>query len=195
MPVKVYKFRPDAEPDHKTPSFISEAHTLLRSSAFMLSSEERQLIGYDERFEARWWRVEKVMWWAGILVLAVAALGVFGRGPLVHRQARAKELQVEFDRIVRYETATKIDITLPAAGDVGRVFVSRTLLDGLQLQSIVPRPLGAQPRPDGVLLFFPADSQRGHVTLVAEPSRVGFAHATVGLADGPRVSFTQFIVP
>jgi hypothetical protein len=161
----------------------------------MLSIEERQLIGFDERFEALWWRVETRMWWLGILVLVIGALGVLGRGPLAHRKVRAADVEIAFDRIVRYETATNIDITLPGAAGARRVFVSRSLLDGLQLQSIVPRPVGAQPREDGIVLFFPADSQRGHVTLVAEPSRVGLSHASVGLADGPRVSFTQFIMP
>jgi hypothetical protein len=47
-----------------------------------LSEERRRAIGWDEPFEDRWWRVEKIAWMLMTALLVAGGFGLFGRGVL-----------------------------------------------------------------------------------------------------------------
>jgi len=75
-----------------------------------------------------------------------------------------------------------------------RLFVSRSLLDRIQLQTIVPPPVGAEPRSDGAVLNFDPGGAGG-ITLVAQPATVGLVSHAVAAAGGLPVSFQQIVLP
>jgi hypothetical protein len=152
-------------------------------------------VGFDESFERKWIRFEHITWALMLAVVILGLAGGFGRGPLVHAHAAAAPIQVEFERIVRYQTDTQITVTSAAENGIQRLFVGRALLDRLQLQTVVPQPAGAEPRGDGAVLLFPRTKGSSQVTLVASPAELGTARNVVGLPEGPRVTFSQFVLP
>jgi len=159
-----------------------------------MTSEMRKLIGSDQAFEQRWWRLMKVMWVLMLLAVIGGIVGACGRGPIARTHAAKSGVEVQFERIVRYQTPTKVTMTLPASQEPRRLFVGQTLLDRIQIQSVVPRPEAAEAHRDGAVLVFPAGTEPARVVLVAQPSSVGFASQQVGIETAP-ISFRQLVLP
>ena len=129
-----------------------------------------------------------------LLVLAGAA-GAFGRGPFARARTSAPPIEVEYDRVVRYQTPTRIAINVPADSRGTRVFVNRALLDRVQLQSVVPQPVGAEPRTDGAILLFAPTGGPGRITLIAQPSSLGLTSDAVSVDGAGTAAFHQFVLP
>jgi hypothetical protein len=160
-----------------------------------LTQERRQAIGFDEPFENRWWCVEKTAWVLMVVLLVAGALGLFGRGLLAMSHAVGPDVALEYERVVRYQTPTRISVRVPPDDRGTRVFVGRSLLVRLQVQSSMPPALGSEVRPDGVVLLFPAQPTGGVITLTAEPGSIGVCQQWLGLDGRPPVGFRQFILP
>jgi hypothetical protein len=160
-----------------------------------LNDNDRLRFGFDETFEDRWWRLETISWVGMVVFLIAAAAGAFGRGPLSQSRRSTGGVLVEYDRIVRYQAPTRISLTVPATATGSRIYVGRSLLDRLQLGSVIPPPLGAEPRDDGAVLLFPPHPRSGHITLVEQPATLGVANQQVGLEGQPPVRFRQIVLP
>jgi hypothetical protein len=151
--------------------------------------------GFDETFERKWIRFEHFAWAGMVVVVLLGIAGGFGRGPAARAHAAVSPIEVKYERLLRYQTPAEITVT--STGDTGiqRLYVDRSLIDRLQLQTVVPQPIGSEPRRDGAVLLFPETNSPSQVTLVAHPAAVGPSKTTVGLAEGPRVTFSQFVLP
>src|SRR5213595_1235399 len=103
-----------------------------RIGMFSLSDEERPRFGFDEQFEDRWWHVEFVGWIVMLALVVAGLAGVVGRGPIASARA-AGATTVEYERIARYQTPTRIVVSLPANQPQATLFVSRSLLDRVQM--------------------------------------------------------------
>jgi protein-L-isoaspartate(D-aspartate) O-methyltransferase len=160
-----------------------------------LTEERRRAIGWDEPFEDRWWRVEKIAWMLMTALLVAGGCGLFGRGALAKSHATGSDVAVEYERVVRYQTPTRISLRVPPDDRGTRVFVGRSLLDRLQVQSSMPPPLGSEVRPDGAVLLFPTQPTGGVITLTAEPGSIGICQQSLGLDGRPPISFRQLILP
>jgi hypothetical protein len=160
-----------------------------------LSDDDRLLFGFDETFEDRWWHLEKMSWTAMLLFMFAAAAGAFGRGPIAQANRSDGGVSVEYDRVVRYQAPTRISLTVPASAAGSRVYIGRSLLERLQLESVVPRPIGSEPRDDGAILLFPPHAQSGRITLVEQPAALGISNNQVGLDGGAPVRFRQMVLP
>jgi len=160
-----------------------------------LTDERRAAIGFDEAFENRWCRVEKSAWTLMVALLIAGGIGLFGRGVLARSHASGPDVSIEYERIARYQTPTRISVTVPPDDGGTRVFVGRSLLDRLQVQAAVPPALGSELRPDGVVLLFPAQPTGGVITLTAEPGSIGVCQQWLGLDGRAPVGFRQFILP
>ena len=96
------------------------------------TAEERVRFGFDTQFEDQWWRVEKRAWIAMLLIVGAGALGAFGRGPLTKAHADGAPINVEYERVVRYQTPTRIAVHVPPDPHGTRLFVSRSLIDRIR---------------------------------------------------------------
>src|SRR4051812_21167167 len=151
--------------------------------------------GFDETFERKWIRFEHIVWVVMLVTVIVGLAGGFGRGPAARAHAASSPIQVDYERVVRYQTPTEITVTSTGESGIQRLFVGRALLDRLQLQSVVPQPSGSEPRQDGAVLLFTGTNSSSQVTLVAHPSALGTTRTDIGLAEGPRVTFSQVVLP
>src|SRR4051812_24094257 len=109
-----------------------------------LSQTEGIEIGFDEAFERKWLRFEHIVWVLMIATLMVGLAGGFGRGPAVRGQASGAPIDVEYERVVRYQTPTEITIKSTSEHGIDRLFLGRDLVDRLKLQTVTPQPIGAE---------------------------------------------------
>jgi len=159
-----------------------------------MTDEQRELIGLDDAFEKRWWGGMKVMWILMVLAIVSGLSGACGRGPAARAHASQAGVEVQYERVARYQTPTKLTLTLPASGEARRLFIGETLLDRVQLESVVPRPEHTEAHRDGAILVFPAGADPARIVLVAQPASVGLTTQQVGLEGAP-ISFRQLVVP
>jgi hypothetical protein len=167
-------------------------------------------IGFDQKFERKWRRLELasqvVM---GLFVLAALA-GLFGRGPFSHRTYRTADgrLALDFEPVVRAGTTTQITVhfftpegskpTGEGAADPARLFVSSTVMEPLGLQRVIPQPDGAKAVAGGAVYQFaiPATADSAAVRFMLKPSGIGLVSAEVSdISRGRSLAWRQLVLP
>jgi hypothetical protein len=163
-------------------------------------------IDEDERFDRRSGRVQRVAWVVFALVLAAALLGAFGNGWLSTQRARSADgaLEVEYERFVRFQSPTEIELRVAAAPDGPvRLWIDRAWLERLQPDLVVPEPESRELGRDGLVMVF-RPLRPGEpivVTLRLQVERLGTAEASIGLlaegqtAPASPVAIRQFVLP
>ncbi len=161
--------------------------------------EEPDLL-QDQRFQQREWRVQRFGWIALALLIALAALGLFGNGPLSSTAATSADLTVGYQRFARNQGQQTLLVAVqPGHQREGRVDVllSRSLLDAVELQQIFPEPSGTTTQPAHLVLAFDVaePSATLEVRLQLRGDAVGPVRGEVALTDGTRVPVRQFLYP
>ena len=155
--------------------------------------------GEDLAFERRNWVVSCVGWAIMALFIVLAALGLFGGGPLSQAEVGEKgsALWVRYERFARNDTASPIEIHLGggAPGERVRVWVSRPLVAQGDLVRTEPDAEAVEIGEDRYVFTFPRLAAGGVVVLVLRPSKAGWRSAAVGLVDGPELRLGQMVYP
>lgn len=159
-------------------------------------------VDQDLAFQRREWRFERAGWVLIGLVVVLAALGLFGSGPLSSATAGSDDagLTVAYQRFVRHtgegEVTIRIDARHARDGQV-EVQIDGTYLAGLQVRSVHPEPVEVRAGPDGLTYLFALgeDATELEVSLDFRPQEIGRIHGEVTLADGTAVAFSQFSYP
>jgi hypothetical protein len=158
-------------------------------------------VGFNQGFETGWHRAELIGRAVIVLVVAAGLAGLLGRGPFSHQSARTPDglLSVDFEPVARFNTPTQVTLHVrPITGqDSVRLELSSTLVEPLGLQSIQPRPLWESARGGDVIarLAVPPDVPELFVRLHLLPAVAGIEAITARLDAGPRLRWSQFIVP
>jgi hypothetical protein len=138
---------------------------------------------------------------AGIILLILGALGLFGDGPLSDASDASAALRVQYERFIRRDRPMELRIDArPAAGDEARIAVSSDYLHALRIDSILPTPEHVEETGQDVLLVFglARGSESVRITLDATPLQMGRLHAhvrVVGDAQDPGVRIDQLTYP
>lgn len=95
--------------------------------------------------QARIWRVSKIAWWGMGAVLMLAAIGLFGDGPLAEEEAMAGDgsLRVTYDRFQRADASSPFILRTSHRQADGNVAfcLDRAFLDVWQMSQMEPSPL------------------------------------------------------
>ena len=158
--------------------------------------------GCDLPFERKWWRVQRVSWLVLCLLLLGGIAGFFGNGLFSKTTAHSPggEVQVRYAYLARRETPNNVELHLqkPVLGS-GQVHVqlNGVLVDRLQLKSITPKPLAAEPLADGVRFTFPTDPQSDTATILLSesPTEPGFVEGVVTVDGAEPVRLPMFVYP
>jgi len=149
---------------------------------------------------------QRIAWGVLALLVALAFLGACGGGPLSKATASrdGEPIQVAYERVGHRQSQfhpVKLVLTL---GDgafqngQARVYVNRTYLNALQLQSMNPLPDSEEPAPGGTVYVFSGNGP-AEITMTLQATRMGMQSAEIGLMDGDQVrspvTFSQFIYP
>lgn len=159
-------------------------------------------IDEDRAHQRRGWRMERVAWGAMALVLVAATLGLFGYGPLSRATAGSPEgLSMEYDRFQRAKAPTEyrfdVDPALAADGRL-RLRFDRSLLDEVELQSVVPEPEAVRAGPGYTEFEFavaPGAQRAARVEFQFQPSTFGRVRGRVSAPGAPPAIVDQIVFP
>ena len=158
-------------------------------------------IDQDLAFQQKQWRVQRGAWLAGVLVLLLALSGLFGGGPLANASVSdtTNALTVDHERIERRHSPSTLSLNVVPAGTQPtlQLWVNASFLNDVEITNIQPEPSGMVPDGDRTILEFDlADpSQPADIRITFEHQKIGPASVEIGLVDGPRLDFRQFVLP
>jgi hypothetical protein len=155
-------------------------------------------VGFDERFEEGWSRLQFVGRIVMSLVLATGLAGYLGGGPLDHaRVGHPLAGAVDYQPIARFGTPTQVTLHLPpATGETTTVTLSSTFVEPFGLQSIAPLPVRQSSERGALTLTF--DRRPGGlddlVRLHGKPARIGPIALVADMRD-TTLRFSTFVLP
>jgi len=159
-------------------------------------------VGYNERFETSWTRIEVVGRVVMILYVAAALAGLLGHGPLSHHQVvdSTGTLAVDYEPVARFGTETQITFHVlhpPPADSEVALTVSNGFGEPFGLSSTMPQPLRQIIGAQGTTMIFPIrpGAQDELIRLKGTPMSTGPIHLSAHLDDGPSVPWLQFVLP
>ncbi|HEY8504224.1 MAG TPA: hypothetical protein VIL46_06545, partial [Gemmataceae bacterium] len=148
------------------------------------------------------WTVQRVAWYAMLLVLLLALIGLLGNGPLSTAVAEAPDgsLRAEFNRFVHYLTpeTLRFDVAAGAARDGElRLWLDLQYLRGVQIRGVTPQPLRVEAGPDRHTYVFRApDAQRPTTVLFhLEAERRWSLSGGAGVEGKEPLRFDQVVYP
>ena len=158
-------------------------------------------IGQHIAFQQREWAFQRAGWWLLSGFVLLAALGLFGNGPLSQAEGRdADRTRITFQRFLRVWAPARLTIERrldqSPAGDGLRLQISRPFFDAIRIERLTPEPRAIDVGPDEVGLQFdsPAEAATAFsVVLDFEPQKGGRQTAEFRWADGAAVRVTQFV--
>ena len=158
------------------------------------TSRLRQEIGEDPAFQRRVWIVQRCGWVMMAFLILFALLGGFGRGPLSAWDVASADgrLRVEYEAVLRQDSATRWHVTLPP-GTTDFTIRSSALRDIelVNTEPLLPRQardvesvrMDVVPAPGGSL-----------VSLTLHPAKPGLLEVEVASGDAS-VRFRGLVLP
>jgi hypothetical protein len=158
-------------------------------------------IDQDEVFERRSFYVQRAGWIVMSLIVAAAATGLLGSGPLGKAMVAAPgAFTVKYERLTRYQAEQTLQIQLQPAVTgrrEARLWISRRFLDSSKIETVVPAPVRVEGSADRVYYVFhmakPGDPLLVSFNIQAE--QIGLVDGRVGVDDGHEVTLKQFVYP
>jgi hypothetical protein len=159
-------------------------------------------IDQDLDFQEKEWRIERIAWFALLVLLALALLGLFGTGWLSSSVASTDDdaLVLDYERFIRHDGEASLDIEVgPDQVREGQVefWISTDYLHDFQLQGVSPEPDEVRAEGDRQVYVFLSENPNAPLTISFSmtPERMGRYPGEIGLVDGPSLSFTQLSYP
>jgi hypothetical protein len=148
----------------------------------------------------RWeWRIQRVAWCIGIVLLLAAAMGFLGPGLASSRKRSNEEgsLTLQFDRFARHHSPGVIDAEISIAQPRFELEVSTSFLREVQVVRIEPPPLQTKLGDEGAVYVFEKISGAAavHVQFHVNYEHCGEAEGFVQLLNHKPVKLTQFVYP
>jgi hypothetical protein len=155
----------------------------------------------DVVFQRREWLIQRAGWVALGTLVAAAALGVFGSGPLSSARAGSPNtrLWAEYERFVRAGAPTRVIVRGTmlerASGSGFELRLPREYFESFRVEHVSPEPQAIAIGRDEVSLQFGRGAIRGGqftVIFDLEPVRTGRHAAAIHVTDAQSLAFTQF---
>lgn len=113
--------------------------------------------------QRRYWRVQRIAWWAFGGVMLLAILGLTGSGGMFHKQTvDFAAASVEIPRVTRWEGSDDLSITFREPGDSHEITMSQPFFDRFMIERIQPEPDRTVLRPAAQAMTFPAADAPPH---------------------------------
>lgn len=152
-------------------------------------------------FQKREWRLQRFAWIVMATIIALAAIGLFGSGPISHARIgdAGDRLQLDYERFWRMHSPGTLHLRVGTAGgaDIVTVWIDRGYLDDMHIRQILPAPRVTRGGPGRLELDFgiAPGNEDLRITIAIEPVGMGRRLGAIGLAGGPELHFRQFVYP
>lgn len=158
-------------------------------------------VGFSEQFEGRWHIVELFGRVLMAAFVAIAALGLLGRGPFSHAHLASATgaLSVDFEPIARFGTPTVVTLHIANPADTPRrvaVRLGQTMIEPMGFTRSVPSPVTSAVSADGATLDFLIDPHQSDalIRFQLQPTGVGRIRLRAG-AGRDEIAWSMFVVP
>jgi len=157
----------------------------------------------DARFQLRLWLAERIGWGVMAIVLAAAAFGFFGHGPVSRATVRLCDrvdalcLAVDYERFSRIHHASTLQFSSEKSTADGALslWLPNEYLADVDVEQVTPNPDHQEITAGGVRYHFAMRDGKPVVIFQFKAHRAGPLSGSLRLNDGPAVSFRQFIYP
>lgn len=159
-------------------------------------------IDQDLAYQERDWKAERVGWVVLLAVVLVAALGLFGHGPVswTSRSSDDGSLEVSFERFGRrggtQELVVRADAS-SAAGGVWQLEISTDYIHGVTVDTLSPEPDSVESAPGSVRYTFVQADPRAPLEAVFSmtPDALWGHDGEISLVGGGTVRVSNFFFP
>jgi hypothetical protein len=161
-------------------------------------------VGFDERFERSWGRVESVGRIVMALVVAAGLAGLLGRGPFSHRTSATPSgaLSVDREPLVHYGTGTQVTLHIdpariaPDADGLWIVHLNNVFVEPMGKQRVTPQPVDEAADGRGIALAFRLDPSKHDdlIRIMLQPTEVG-PQSLVADVGSERLEWEQWVLP
>jgi hypothetical protein len=159
-------------------------------------------IEQDDRFQRIERLIQRAGWVAMTAVIAAAAAGLLGNGPLSDRIAGEKggPLWVEYQRFGRWQAPEEMRVHLgpgQAKGGHARVWLSRDFIEMVEIEHVTPQPEVVELRDNRVIYVFraPSEQEGAEITFNVKPQHWGRKVGQIGLDGGPSFTLAEIVYP
>ncbi|VEF11922.1 Uncharacterised protein [Pseudomonas fluorescens] len=153
----------------------------------------------DMSFQVKVWTFERLGWYVLVLVVVLAMLGLFSRGPLSAREVKASDgkISVEYELFHRNGSVNPMKINvLGAPGATVELELKGELLEGFSVETMQPEPVRASSGGQGMRLFLQTDTEgRASIYLTLRGDGLGLFKTRITSPGAITVSLDQFIYP
>lgn len=139
------------------------------------------------------WTVQRIGWVLILLLLVLAALGLFGTGPLSHKQLEAGGNAIAYERFARYEANTALRFTAVHRNGAVMVQIPQQYLRDFEIASIVPEPQEVQTI-NGYYVYRFAAVATLQIVMRGMHQQSGTVETTI-LVNNMPFTISQFIYP
>jgi hypothetical protein len=153
----------------------------------------------DMAYQVKVWRFERWGWYVLMLLVVLALLGVFSRGPLSARDVHGSDgkVRVEYEMFHRHGSTNPMKVSVLGPPD-GMVELELTgeLLEGFEIQTLQPEPVRALSGEQGMKLWVQTDAQgQGSLYLSLRGEGLGLFRSRIASPGAAAVKVDQFIFP
>ena len=145
---------------------------------------------------------QRLGWVFFVLVTLAALAGLLGHGPLSETSARSASgaVMIEYHRFERYHSPTEflihLDLAAAKNGEI-RLWISQSLLEQIEIDSIQPEPNATALGPDRQVFLFDAADLRGTTQVILRylpDIHFGRLNGQIGIegADSAEVAFLVY---
>ncbi len=142
-------------------------------------------------FQKKEWKAFRVFWMLMGLILAGAALGLFGRGLLSDKTYTANGVQFEYNKFMRVEKGTELLITVGDLGQEAKISINNDYIRKVRIDQIIPEPVSVEIK-DNTLIYTFNSIQQGLITFYLVPMKMGSQHLEVSVGNA-QMTANQFI--
>jgi hypothetical protein len=151
-----------------------------------------ELANHDLRFQERTWRAERIGQVLLIAFVVLAAVGVFGVGPLSDATATAGGTTASYQRFLRLGKPADLTVTVaPMTRGPVKIALPTSYVERFDVEAIVPEPSEQATDAEALRLTFPSGTRK--VTLRLTPGSIGVRSGHVTADDDVR--FKQVVWP
>jgi hypothetical protein len=150
----------------------------------------------DVAFARTEWKIQRGGWLVLGLITLAALLGLFGHGLLSSASVADGRLHLQYQRFERFQRPTKMELRVSGAvGESTSVVLDRSYLKAIRIEQIMPQPEKVEANARGLIYHFAGKGDPITVTFHFQLEQFGSLNGQVGLANGPMLSFNQFVYP
>lgn len=164
--------------------------------------DNRLAVGFDPKFESKWWITERISWLIMFLFVVAGLCGFLGRGPWSKHMASNNDagITVEYEKVMRYKSPASLIVRIHPGVIHEQSFVlhiNKDVVQKLGEQRVIPQPTSSTPESDGISYVFPmaAAGQESQVSFALQPESVGQAQIEIGISGKPPVLASALVLP